>query len=77
MSGGAYNYRSLQLGHLADEIEDDIETTADASVAEAMRHCVLQLRVLGELARSIEWYVSGDYGPEQVARDLAACRRVG
>lgn len=70
MSGGHYDYLSLQLGHLADDIADDANKEQDEAVRNAMDYCAAQLRAMGALARAIEWYMSGDYGPEQVLAEF-------
>ncbi len=72
MSGGHFQYKSREPGKLADAIEEDLDRLAAEEKPEppeieaAMRYCVAQLRSVGELARAIEWYMSGDSGPESV-----------
>ncbi len=75
MSGGRYDYRSLAVGTLAAEIATDADVELDEAVREAMEHCASQLALLGELARCIEWYRSGDYGPEPVLRAFEKVRQ--
>jgi hypothetical protein len=83
VSGGHYNYETLRIGLLADVIEEDCETLACDSrpdewgnvrkaeppeIIAAMRQCATDLRAVGERARAIEWYLSGDGSPESVLR---------
>ena len=83
MSGGHYNYKSLELAYLAGEIDDDCDRLSMNSppdewgyvrkaeppeIIAAMRQCANDLRALGERAKAIEWYLSGDYGPESILK---------
>lgn len=69
MSGGHYSYLSLKPAQLANDIEADLWASQDPpEIRQAMAACVAHLRAVGEMAHSIEWYMSGDYGPESVVR---------
>lgn len=84
MSGGHYDYKSLQVGWLADEIDDDAERLSKdrrdddgyvikadpPEIIAAMRYCASELRRIGDFAKAIEWYLSGDYGPEAVLKQM-------
>lgn len=70
MSGGHYEYRYMQVRVLSNEIARDANCTEDEAVRNAMDYCASQLESLSELARAIEWYMSGDYGPEEVIAEF-------
>ena len=70
MSGGHYDYAYSRVSDLAAQIADDASGEPDEAVRNAMDYCASQLEALSELARAIEWYMSGDYGPEQVIAEF-------
>jgi pilus assembly protein TadC len=70
MSGGHYDYRYMRVRELSAEIAQDANGEADEAVRNAMDYCASQLEALSGLARAIEWYMSGDYGPESVIAEF-------
>ena len=65
MSGGHYDYRYSIMRNLAQDMADEV-TDSDEAVAAAKAYCIRELFRVAELARAIEWYMSGDTGFESV-----------
>lgn len=75
MSGGHYDYGYAVVSHLGADIATDGELRPhDPGVGEAMQYCGNALRALAELAHAIEWYMSGDSGPERVLKMAEATK---
>lgn len=87
MSGGHFDYQSTKLGWFAQEIRDDAVLNSEdrmdgqwlrkaepPDILEAMNYCADELERIGKLAKALEWYLSSDWGPEQVAEAYAAAK---
>ena len=78
MSGGHYNYAYFKIQTLAEEILSDIESTKDGEgwqvlsdeVKVAMRKLVTELEAVAKKAKSLEWFLSGDYGEEDFLKEM-------
>lgn len=75
MSGGHYDYRTLQVRHLADDMADDAAKESDPKAAGDIAYCAAELKRLADLARAVEWYLSGDYGPEELRAEAVKAAR--
>jgi hypothetical protein len=62
MSGGSLSYGFRNIQQLSDEIRDKAETELEHKFA-------LHLEEVAKAAKALEWYYSGDSGPE-TAYDL-------
>ena len=86
MSGGKFNYRQCEIGNIADQIEQFIESNDDklenewgdqigceyppAVIAE-FANAVKALRIAQVYAQRVDWLVSGDDGEDSFLRRLA------
>lgn len=62
MSGGAFNYREMQLLLLAEEIETEVEDSKDPELLEYAKTLAERLRVLRKDIKLLDYYLSGDTG---------------
>jgi hypothetical protein len=80
MSGGAFDYRDNTLFDLKDMVareigfmeyggEDDGPLIENKQVIEYMKRICTDLRKLGKVLRSLDWYLSGDIGEEEFLSD--------
>lgn len=68
MSGGRFNYDQYRIQGIADHVEDEIiraeEREHSAEIVDAMKRGREALLVAQVYAHRIDWYLSGDDGPE-------------
>lgn len=61
MSGGHYNYGYMKLMELREAIENDVYLQSEPpKVLEIMERVAKDLLAIQVMARSLEWYMSGD-----------------
>ena len=85
MSGGHFQYKQNEIGHIADEIETIVENNDsterdrygdsigwgyEPEVIAEFRNAVRALRIAQVYAQRVDWLVSCDDGPESFIRRL-------
>lgn len=85
MSGGRFQYKQNEIGHIADDIETIVENNDskardswgapigwgyDAEVIAEFKNAVRALRIAQVYAQRVDWLVSCDDGPESFLRRL-------
>lgn len=74
MSGGHYDYAYIGFQEFSRSVNDDLKGKnerpgeTDPRVLPSMNALVNDCAAIAELARALEWYMSGDTGEESVAR---------
>ena len=80
MSGGYYNYTYIGFQEFSRSVNDDLQgkkdrpREADPRLLPAMNALVNDCAAIAELARALEWYMSGDTGEESVAQAFETYR---
>jgi hypothetical protein len=74
MSGGAYNYAYFdaeEAGRTVETMADDMAERDDVPdhVAEELRELSEIMKWSSEFLRAVEWYASGDVGPDAVTEE--------
>lgn len=85
MSGGHFDYKQYQIGYIADEVEQLIETNDsddenewgdkigrhyDPETIEEFKKALKALKIAQVYAHRIDWLVSGDDGEDSFHRRL-------
>jgi hypothetical protein len=79
MSGGHYNYKCFVINDLAQEIDGDIRKHSKAgrdrydewdafspATIKYMKETVRLLKKASKMAYNVEWFMSGDYGEDDL-----------
>jgi hypothetical protein len=71
MSGGSYDYKYIEIQHLADEISSQAKIERPDEYARRKAFAAWLLKA-AQVARAIEWHDSGDIGPDAEAEAMEA-----